>query len=594
MKNAISLFVLLLLSSAIVGQDKFSRAFDTELRGSKEQAATFFRQHKKAISNAMIPIYMTDFSTGIPSSWSNVDSAGHGRHWYYSANACFRCDSIYLGAGIDSLSVLGTSAANGIAMYDSDSGGVSIGGDYGVLTTNPINCSGYSSVHLQFNELFVYCNDLITPAYPNTARVYVSNDNVNFYRFHQAEMGLFNCGESTNNPNPVDIDISALAANRSTVYIRFSFTGDYSYWWFIDDVSLVQPSPYDAAITNIEPVFNGCTLSAATPITIEIKNSGTQPISNFPVSYSINGGSQVIETITTTIQPNAYLSYTFNQTANLSVPSVYQLVAAVNLSGDAYQLNNTDTLNTLSIPSSPVPYFNGLESAYDFRCLTLNDLDHDGRSCTWSNTNPHSGAYAIEFNSPATNQGDNWAFTSCLDLSTSPLRLDYWTKQSGQPTNYILQSYLCTSPHPADTLMLLDAGSVATDTNYESHTTIFSSPSNGIYYLGFRWSGTGASSSMFLDDILLDLVSTTAEHTGLSALIIYPNPVTDEIRLHVNSNLSAVVKILDQSGRIVLEKSFAAANDIELNLQSLTSGSYVLQLENSSGMIRKKLIKFDR
>ena len=68
MKNAILLFVLLLLSSAIVGQDKFSRAFDTELRGSKEQAAAFFKKHKKVTSNAMIPIYMMDFSNGIPSS----------------------------------------------------------------------------------------------------------------------------------------------------------------------------------------------------------------------------------------------------------------------------------------------------------------------------------------------------------------------------------------------------------------------------------------------------------------------------------------------------------------------------------------------
>ena len=141
---------------------------------------------------------------------------------------------------------------------------------------------------------------------------------------------------------------------------------------------------------------------------------------------------------------------------------------------------------------------------------------------------------------------------------------------------------------------MLDAGSVPADTNYESHTTIFSTPSNGIYYLGFRWSGNGATSSMFLDDILLDLVSTTSEHTGSSAFMIYPNPTADKIRLYVNSNLSAVVKIMDQSGRIVLEKSFDHANDKELNLQSLTSGSYVLQLENSSGMIRKKLIKIDR
>ncbi|WP_459209809.1 proprotein convertase P-domain-containing protein [Aquimarina rhabdastrellae] len=79
-------------------------------------------------------------------------------------------------------------------------------------------------------------------------------------------------------------------------------------------------------------------------VTITIFNFGSEAVSNFEVSYTIDGGATVTETFTGTIEGEQSSQYTFAQKADLSEEGrSYTVVATVNLTDDAVSSNNSTT-----------------------------------------------------------------------------------------------------------------------------------------------------------------------------------------------------------------------------------------------------------
>jgi hypothetical protein len=97
----------------------------------------------------------------------------------------------------------------------------------------------------------------------------------------------------------------------------------------------IQPgAAYDIGVTNITNPITG-TLSASETITVEIFNFGENEVSNFEVSYSVNGGDSVTETFTGTIASGESSEYSFTTTADMStVEAMYTIVATVSLTED--------------------------------------------------------------------------------------------------------------------------------------------------------------------------------------------------------------------------------------------------------------------
>src|SRR5690606_855553 len=94
-----------------------------------------------------------------------------------------------------------------------------------------------------------------------------------------------------------------------------------------------------------------------------VTNRGIAAQTNIPVSYTINGGTPVTETITTSIAPGASFTYCFNTKANLSVPGTYTITATHALAGDGDPSNNTVTTTVTSVPViSGFPYSQNFEN----------------------------------------------------------------------------------------------------------------------------------------------------------------------------------------------------------------------------------------
>jgi hypothetical protein len=77
----------------------------------------------------------------------------------------------------------------------------------------------------------------------------------------------------------------------------------------------------------------------------------------------------------------------------------------------------------------------------------------------------------------------------------------------------------------------------------------------------------------------------------------YPNPVYDFLTLQYYNSVSSdvVIKVYDINGKLVQEnaegKMPRGVFKTYVNIQPLQAGSYILQIESASGVIKQKFIK---
>ncbi len=73
---------------------------------------------------------------------------------------------------------------------------------------------------------------------------------------------------------------------------------------------------------------------------------------------------------------------------------------------------------------------------------------------------------------------------------------------------------------------------------------------------------------------------------------IFPNPVNDVVNITNNDNIKInKIKIYNENGKFVKEENYNTENNIQLNIENLQSGIYMLDLETDHGSATKKIIK---
>ena len=72
---------------------------------------------------------------------------------------------------------------------------------------------------------------------------------------------------------------------------------------------------------------------------------------------------------------------------------------------------------------------------------------------------------------------------------------------------------------------------------------------------------------------------------------VYPNPANGSVNI-VSQFIdgATTVKLIDLNGRIVFEGNYNFENKINVNLQSISSGVYILNLNNNGVIYNHKLI----
>jgi PKD repeat protein len=147
------------------------------------------------------------------------------------------------------------------------------------------------------------------------------------------------------------------------------------------------PLALDASLSQIVSPSAGsisdCLDNSNLEVTVKLENRGQNPLTNIPVSYTLNGGTAINEIYTGTIAPFGSVNYTFTVNVNLSVVGSYTLVSWVNYTGDLNIFNDT-LVSQINVIAGTVLNVPGSE---DFENFTLcsSASDCGATVCTLSN-----------------------------------------------------------------------------------------------------------------------------------------------------------------------------------------------------------------
>ncbi len=182
-------------------------------------------------------------------------------------------------------------------------------------------------------------------------------------RFANDQLGLMTIEEQTiakgesPDPNTRYGDYAHLSVDPAD---GITFWHDAEYFEGVDRVNKVGVFRIAASTGNdIGPIAlvtpQDATLTAAEPITVRIRNFGTNAQSNFEISYSIDGGPTITETFTGTLPATSSEEFTFSQTADLSeIGTTYTVTITTNLSNDAAEGNDSIEEEVRNLPPRDV------------------------------------------------------------------------------------------------------------------------------------------------------------------------------------------------------------------------------------------------
>jgi hypothetical protein len=282
-----------------------------------------------AFSTAQAQVYFSENFNGntIPTGWTVVDQGVGACRWM-------------IHAPYDNNGTMITMLGSNFLFVNSDSAGFGTEANE-TITTPVINANpGGNLVFLEFSHYF---RNLFSDSDTGFVQVFNGSNWVNIKTI-TTEIGT---GE-----NPVTEKLNVTAHINPNFRIRFRYVGDYAWYWAIDNVRLFSPSPNDVGVIKINSGQSNCG-SLPNPFTVSVLvvNFSSAPLSNIPISYRVNGGALVSQTISTSIPADDTLLVNFSTPFVPTGNQNYTFQAFTGLSGDIISDNDTSSLFFKALPT---------------------------------------------------------------------------------------------------------------------------------------------------------------------------------------------------------------------------------------------------
>jgi hypothetical protein len=622
-KILLSCFVLLSISS-------FSQQEIIDCNNSSKIIKNDFRSDKSAVV-----IWEEDFGGGFPSSWgtytSNTGAGNSGTSAGNTAEAPWKHSMVGSWGYWNSVGTSGgnptgpaaainsTTAANGFLISDIDSAnhwngnpGSNSGSTYHYIesyfTTSAIDLSGFPNVSLEFEHSFRLNNSV-------DLTVSISTDSTNWTTYNVQ-------GNATNNqasadPEYLSLNISPIAGNSSTVYVKVGWNARV-YFWMLDDMKIIETPDDRIDLTEIThggwyttPTTNGFGLDYTI---VPMKQAIANPYTFEGIVANLGALSQ-----TTHINVEVYNGSGNNVFSTTSADSV---------------LNPQDTIifvgqNKFTPTTEDEYYFETWASSIDTVSDTMysssivsekvyardNGTDHSeyglGRSCggmiigtyfdvydnddlaslsVFMKDNSVVGAdiYAVLYEIDASNgkiyltQSDDYSLTS-NDLGnwvTIPLDDDFTLV----PGTYM--AAVGSYANPIDT-------SVLAMSQYTEAATCYIQK-NGCLSTGQTFGSWYWTSRVPMVRMNFATVSAIEENIFDGEVSIYPNPSSNFIRIDmIDVNKSEYnVSIINVLGEKVFDISESISGNYmkQIDVRNLANGTYILQIKNEETIFVEKII----
>ena len=394
---------------------------------------------------------------------------------------------------------------------------------------------------------------------------------------------------------------------------------------------------YDLSVDSIDsPVLAG-NLSENENISVSISNNGDNNISNFEISYSVDGTSISTESYTETILSAETVQFTFGATYDFSEVGDYNLTISVSLSEDENESNNTisELITNVGGGDCPDEYGPPIIWRESFECYDpfifegIGDwiiYDIDGLATYGSNamdfpSETYSGAGFIY----------NQALATVSSNNTNPQEPSWWNTYSGNQGLYFISGVpgsvtqnndWMISPEfslvniESPTLRFMaktlkdDWGlerfkiAIGNSTNYNEFTVIsegtyLEAPTNWTLYEFDLSSYVGQNIRIGInyvsnDKFVLQMDEFVVEGTlginddNLLEMILYPNP-TDKnfVTIQTNSLDTKEIEVFDIIGKKVIDVSL---NTNSLDVSKLNSGIYLVKITVDNQTNTHKLV----
>ncbi|MFN0276533.1 MAG: PKD domain-containing protein [Chitinophagales bacterium] len=156
--------------------------------------------------------------------------------------------------------------------------------------------------------------------------------------------------------------VPALADGASVVFAFAYVFDEESVDAALEDTYIPGEDPVDVGVVDVISPATGCGLGLET-VSIKVFNYGYEEQSDIPVSFRVDGGPIISETLAGPVEPGTFEEYTFTTPGSLIIPGDHIVSTWTALSGDADLVNDTLDVTITNIPIlSTFPYYEDFEA----------------------------------------------------------------------------------------------------------------------------------------------------------------------------------------------------------------------------------------
>ncbi|MCD4790218.1 MAG: hypothetical protein K8R37_09485 [Bacteroidales bacterium] len=211
------------------------------------------------------------------------------------------------------------------------------------------------------------------------------------------------------------------------------------------DEFMPPPPDYDIYVNDIISPVTGEGLTNQETVNIDIYNVGSENVSNFPVSFTINGGAPVTETVTNTLNSFDVMNYSFTIKADLSVVGTYEIIACTCLPNDEVPGNDCFTTNVEHLPPSYClpEYIEGCSWGDFIDDFSLNTINQTNTGCS-------PDGYG-DYTTIMTDLAQGGSYTMELTIGNYDLYVSLWVDLNDDfafdTTERFIESLYCMMPY---------------------------------------------------------------------------------------------------------------------------------------------------
>ena len=436
--------------------------------------------------------------------------------------------------------------------------------------------------------------------------------------------------------------LSQLNGTTGLVQFRYEYTSDGSViggdGWGIDDFEIEVPIQFSAATSEIVvSPSNYFILPAASPVSVDITNTGEQDLSSVLVTLEIDNTTVVTDSLyfAAPLAKGASTTHTFSSTWQAD-PGAHTICAySSNPSAMMDEFTSDDTtcyVATVFDSTSSFPYCNDFDGG-QAPLVALNYITYEPGGNLWESGTPNqtiingaysgSGAWMTGLNSDYGSRDSSALFSpvlnvnpdSCYKISffhayhTEPYQdggaVEFsqdggvsWTSIGSPGANWYNEWFIIglSNQSPGN------PGWTGTSNGWEYAERTVKFPQAGTTIIRWRF---GADFSVqtegwAIDDICIENIGsctpTSIEETPLAyAIGLWPNPSTGSSVLSIELDAAKTIgySVVNTLGEVVLSGALdgeSGTNEINLRMENLANGMYYVDIRIDEHKTTRKLL----